>query len=493
MDYQDTLTYLYNSVPMFQQVGGSAYKEGLENTLTLDAHFEHPHRSFRSIHVAGTNGKGSCSHTLAAILQEAGYRVGLYTSPHLVDFRERIRINGQPIPEEYVIRFVEQERGFFEPLHPSFFELTTAMAFRYFADEKVDVAVIEVGLGGRLDCTNIIRPDVCIITNISFDHTQFLGDTLAKIAGEKAGIIKSGIPVVIGETTPETKPVFLEKAQTTGAPIYFAEENDREDYPGIEYELKGLYQQKNARTILTALPLLKEAGYRLDGQAVRSGFARVVELTGLMGRWQKLQDSPTLICDTGHNVGGITYITEQLKQQAYRQLHIIIGMVNDKDIRGVLALLPREATYYFTKASVKRALPESELQELAETAGLEGHCYPDVPAAVRAAQEKPPGRFHLRGRQQFHCGRLVSEPRCTQSLLRHLWAAPSLPQPNVPGKHRQNKWHIPCSYQRTRTCLPGKRLSSQYSPCSDLPLPGYALYSPRTGGLALPHLQPSLR
>lgn len=388
MDYQDTLTYLYNSVPMFQQVGGSAYKEGLENTLTLDAHFEHPHRSFRSIHVAGTNGKGSCSHTLAAILQEAGYRVGLYTSPHLVDFRERIRINGQPIPEEYVIRFVEQERGFFEPLHPSFFELTTAMAFRYFADEKVDVAVIEVGLGGRLDCTNIIRPDVCIITNISFDHTQFLGDTLAKIAGEKAGIIKSGIPVVIGETTPETKPVFLEKAQTTGAPIYFAEENDREDYPGIEYELKGLYQQKNARTILTALPLLKEAGYRLDGQAVRSGFARVVELTGLMGRWQKLQDSPTLICDTGHNVGGITYITEQLKQQAYRQLHIIIGMVNDKDIRGVLALLPREATYYFAKASVKRALPESELQELAEAAGLEGHCYPNVPAAVRAAQEK---------------------------------------------------------------------------------------------------------
>lgn len=218
MDYQDTLTYLYNSVPMFQQVGGSAYKEGLENTLTLDAHFEHPHRSFRSIHVAGTNGKGSCSHTLAAILQEAGYRVGLYTSPHLVDFRERIRINGQPIPEEYVIRFVEQERGFFEPLHPSFFELTTAMAFRYFADEKVDVAVIEVGLGGRLDCTNIIHPDVCIITNISFDHTQFLGDTLAKIAGEKAGIIKGGIPVVIGETTPKTRPVFLEKAQTTGAP-----------------------------------------------------------------------------------------------------------------------------------------------------------------------------------------------------------------------------------------------------------------------------------
>ena len=388
MDYQDTLTYLYNSVPMFQQVGGSAYKEGLENTLTLDAHFEHPHRSFRSIHVAGTNGKGSCSHTLAAILQEAGYRVGLYTSPHLVDFRERIRINGQPIPEEYVIRFVEQERGFFEPLHPSFFELTTAMAFRYFADEKVDVAVIEVGLGGRLDCTNIIRPDVCIITNISFDHTQFLGNTLEKIAGEKAGIIKSGIPVIIGETTPETKPVFAKKAREVGAPILFAEEDEKDDYPGLECELKGLYQTKNTRTLLTAIPELRKAGYNLSEQAVRSGFAHVCELTGLMGRWQKLQDAPTLICDTGHNVGGITYITEQLKQQSYRKLHMIIGMVNDKDIHGVLALLPQEAEYYFTKASVRRALPESELAQLASEAGLQGNCYPDVPSAVQAAQEK---------------------------------------------------------------------------------------------------------
>lgn len=388
MDYQNTLTYLYNSVPMFQQVGSRAYKEGLENTRALDEHFGHPHRQFRSIHVAGTNGKGSCSHTLAAILQEAGYRVGLYTSPHLVDFRERIRVNGTPIPEEYVIRFVEQERGFFEPLHPSFFELTTAMAFRYFADAKVDVAVVEVGLGGRLDCTNIIRPDLCIITNISPDHTQFLGNTLALIAAEKAGIIKSGIPAVIGETTPETKPVFQKRAEEVGAPLYFAEDGKREEYPGMEFELKGLYQEKNKRTLLTALPLLKEAGYRLDEQAVRNGFAHVVELTGLMGRWQKLQESPTLICDTGHNVGGITYIAEQLKQQTYRQLHIVMGMVNDKDIRGVLALLPPEATYYFTKASVKRALPEEELQKLAAVAGLKGECYPDVPSAVKAAQEK---------------------------------------------------------------------------------------------------------
>lgn len=388
MNYQNTLTYLYNSAPMFQQVGGSAYKEGLENTRILDKHFGNPHHSFRTIHVAGTNGKGSCSHTIAAILQEAGYRVGLYTSPHLVDFRERIRINGRPIPEEYVVHFVEKERSFFEPLHPSFFELTTAMAFCYFADEKVDVAVIEVGLGGRLDCTNIIHPDLCIITNISFDHTQFLGDTLAKIAGEKAGIIKKDIPVVIGETTPETKAVFLQRSEEVNAPIIFAEDTTKNDYPGMRTELQGLYQIKNTRTILTALPLLKKAGYHIDEQSVRNGFAHVCELTGLMGRWQKLQDTPTLICDTGHNVGGITYIAEQLKQQNYRQLHIIIGMVNDKDVSGVLALLPKDATYYFTKASVKRALPEEELCKLAAKAGLQGSCYPNVPAAVTAAQEK---------------------------------------------------------------------------------------------------------
>lgn len=388
MNYQNTLTYLYNSAPMFQQVGGSAYKEGLENTRILDEHFGNPHHSFRTIHVAGTNGKGSCSHTIAAILQEAGYRVGLYTSPHLVDFRERIRINGRPIPEEYVVHFVEKERSFFEPLHPSFFELTTAMAFCYFADEKVDVAVIEVGLGGRLDCTNIIHPDLCIITNISFDHTQFLGDTLAKIAGEKAGIIKKDIPVVIGETTPETKAVFLQRSEEVNAPIIFAEDTTKNDYPGMRTELQGLYQIKNTRTILTALPLLKKAGYHIDEQSVRNGFAHVCELTGLMGRWQKLQDTPTLICDTGHNVGGITYIAEQLKQQNYRQLHIIIGMVNDKDVSGVLALLPKDATYYFTKASVKRALPEEELCKLAAKAGLQGSCYPNVPAAVTAAQEK---------------------------------------------------------------------------------------------------------
>ena len=402
MDYQKTLEYLYNSVPMFQQVGGAAYKEGLENTLALDTHFGHPHRQYRTIHVAGTNGKGSCSHTLAAILQEAGYKVGLYTSPHLVDFRERIRVNGVPVPEEYVVRFVEEERSFFEPLHPSFFELTTAMAFRYFADARVDVAVIEVGLGGRLDCTNIILPDLCVITNISFDHVQFLGDTLAKIAGEKAGIIKTGIPVVIGEATPETRPVFQAKADEMHAPIYFAEDYDREDYPGIEFELKGLYQKKNKQTLLTALPLLKDAGYHIDEQAVRSGFAHVTSLTGLMGRWQKLQDSPTLICDTGHNVGGIRYIVKQLKEEKYHRLHIVIGMVNDKDIRGVLALMPKEAVYYFTQASVKRAMPAERLKELADEAGLQGVCYADVPSAVRTAQkESLPEDFIFVGGSSF--------------------------------------------------------------------------------------------
>ena len=402
MNYKDTLDYLYNSAPLFQQIGAGAYKEGLENTWALDEHFGHPHRSFRSIHIAGTNGKGSCSHTLAAILQEAGYKVGLYTSPHLIDFRERIRVNGQPVPEAYVIRFVEEERAFFEPLHPSFFELTTAMAFRYFAEEKVDVAVVEVGLGGRLDCTNIIWPDLCIITNISLDHVQFLGDTLEKIAGEKAGIIKPGIPVVIGETTPETRPVFQKKAEEVGAPIHFAEEEVKEVHPDWEYELKGLYQEKNRRTLWAALPLLQEGGYQISESDIQAGFAHVVELTGLMGRWQKLQEHPTVVCDTGHNVGGIQYIAEQLRRQVFRRLHIVIGMVNDKDVRGVLALLPREATYYFTQASVKRALPAGQLARLAAEAGLQGTCYPDVPSAVRAAQkESLPEDFIFVGGSSF--------------------------------------------------------------------------------------------
>lgn len=404
MNYEETLDYLYNSAPLFQHIGKDAYKEGLENTYLLDEHFNRPHSKFRTIHIAGTNGKGSCSHTLAAILQSAGYKTGLYTSPHLIDFRERIRINGIPVSKEFVVDFVEKHRDFFEPLHPSFFELTTAMAFHYFAQEQVDIAIIEVGLGGRLDCTNIISPDLCIITNISFDHVQFLGNTLAKIAGEKAGIIKEGIPVVIGETTPETKQVFTSYAQKVNAPILFSEEeqllhsstiNEKgkriyrtADYDNLEGELGGLCQIKNTNTLLSALRRLKLTGYRFTEQDVRKGFSQVCELTGLMGRWQQLEDSPRLVCDTGHNVGGISYIVEQLQNQKYEHLHFIIGMVNDKDISGVLALLPKEAVYYFTKASVKRALPEEELQTLAHSAGLEGETYPDVQTAVTAAKER---------------------------------------------------------------------------------------------------------
>ena len=406
MDYKNTLQYLYNSVPMFQQIGGGAYKSGLDTTLALDAHFNHPHHNFKTIHVGGTNGKGSCSHTIAAILQHAGYRVGLYTSPHLVDFRERIRVNGEMAPESYVIDFVERHRAFFEPLHPSFFELTTAMAFNYFAEQKVDVAVVEVGLGGRLDCTNIIRPDLCVITNISKDHVQFLGDTCAKIASEKAGIIKKDVPVVIGEYTAETKPVFQQQADEVGAPIVFAQDEclmkkvetvvgdnrvwnryDTADYAALMGELTGLCQQKNTNTLLSVVRQLIAAGYELTEEDVRYGFAHVTE-TGLMGRWQTLHESPRVICDTGHNVGGLGYITEQLRQLRYDRLHIVIGMVSDKDVSGVMPLLPKDAVYYFTKASVKRAMDEHEFAALAQQYGLEGTCYPTVVEAANAAYKK---------------------------------------------------------------------------------------------------------
>ena len=402
MNYQETLQYLYTSAPLFQQVGKDAYKEGLNTTLALDDYFNHPHTTFRTIHVAGTNGKGSCSHTLAAILQSAGYRVGLYTSPHLVDFRERIRVNGIPVSEQFVVDFVEEHRSFFEPLHPSFFELTTAMAFHYFSLEKVDVAVIEVGLGGRLDCTNIISPDLCVITNISFDHVLFLGDTLAKIASEKAGIIKPGVPVVIGETTPETEPVFAEKAASVGAPIVFAEKEQllqsyewneaghyvyqTTDYSNLKGELGGFCQVKNTNTLLSAIRLLGSLGYRFTEEDVRNGFAHVCELTHLMGRWQRISSSPTIICDTGHNVGGIQYIARQLSVQRYHTLRMVIGMVNDKDISGVLALLPRDAVYYFTQASVKRALPAQKVNELARQFGLNGKAYSTVSEAVSVAR-----------------------------------------------------------------------------------------------------------
>lgn len=425
MNYQETLDYLYNSMPMFQQVGSKAYKEGLENTLALDNYFSQPHKKYKTIHVAGTNGKGSCSHTLAAILQSAGYKTGLYTSPHLVDFSERIRIDGRPISQQYIIYFVEKHRCFFEPLHPSFFELTTAMAFRYFADMEVDVAIIEVGLGGRLDCTNILSPDLCLITNISYDHTALLGNTLKQIATEKAGIIKPNTPVVIGEATEDTRPVFAMQAAAVNAPIFFAQEEhqlleaDRNEkgewiyrtrqYPRLIGELGGVCQLKNTETLLSAIEQLKKIGYHIEEQDVQRGFAQVVELTGLMGRWQKLQENPTLICDTGHNTGGMAYIVKQLEQQTYRKLHFVIGMVDDKDISGVLSMLPKEAHYYFTQATVKRALSGQQLMEQAAAFDLQGESYPNVPEAVRAAQKNSlPEDFIFVGGSSFIVADLLS-------------------------------------------------------------------------------------
>lgn len=403
MTYTETVEYLFNSTPMFQNVGSAGYKEGLDNTITLDNHFDNPHKKFKTIHIGGTNGKGSCSHTIAAILQSAGYKVGLFTSPHLVDFRERIRINGVMIPEQYVVDFVENEKDFFEPLHPSFFELTTALAFKYFAENNVDIAVIEVGLGGRLDCTNIISPILSVITNIGFDHIQFLGNTLEKIASEKAGIIKNNTPVVIGETTPETRTVFIQKATSTNSAIYLAEENniilshqhshnggidyETKTYGAIHGELSGLCQIKNTATILTAINVLAKIGLAIQPENIIEGFKHVCELTGLRGRWEKIDENPITICDTGHNVNGLEYIVKQLQQQKYEKLHIVFGMVNDKDIEGVLSIMPKDATYYFCQASVKRAMPSQQLKTLAEAHELKGNTFANVLDAYNSARQ----------------------------------------------------------------------------------------------------------
>ena len=401
MDYKQTVEYLFNSTPVFEKVGASAYKEGLSNTLTLDEHFGHPHTHFKSIHIAGTNGKGSCSHTIAAILQSAGYKVGLYTSPHLVDFRERIRVNGVCIDEQYVIDFVENERHFFEPLHPSFFELTTALAFKYFAEQKVDIAIIEVGLGGRLDCTNIITPLVSVITNISLDHTMFLGDTLAKIAKEKAGIIKHEVPVIVGEANDETRPVFERVAREHNAPIVFAEDSSDiisvkvDGLSGIDYTttgygnfkgaLGGSYQVKNANTILHVVDLLRSSKISISTACVQKGFAEVCALTGLMGRWQTVHHQPLVVCDTGHNEGGWQYLGKQILQPECKIRRIVFGMVDDKDIDHVMNHLPTNAVYYFTRATTHRAIPETKVQEYGKLHNLYGNCYGSVAEAYEAA------------------------------------------------------------------------------------------------------------
>ena len=407
MDYKQTLDYLYSQLPMFTRVGAVAIKKDLTNTIALCNALNNPQTKFKTIHVAGTNGKGSVSHILASVLQSAGYKTGLYTSPHLKDFRERIKINGEMIPQQFVVDFVAENKNLFSTISPSFFEMTVALCFDYFAKEGVEIAVIETGLGGRLDSTNIINPQLSVITNIGWDHMDMLGDTLELIAGEKAGIIKPNTPVVIGETQQETTQVFVAKAQASQAPIVFADgeysltnfDNTGtlsvcDVYKGktplllqLQCELTGIYQQKNIITAIAATEQLQQAGYKISEAHIRQGFAQVKNQTGLLGRWQKLSDSPLTYADTGHNLNGVQEVLKQLQLLHYNQLHIVWGMVKDKDISKILALLPTTATYYFCNAQIPRALAARDLQLQANTFGLKGEVYPTVELAVQAAQK----------------------------------------------------------------------------------------------------------
>lgn len=415
MDYQETLHWLFAQLPMYQREGQAAYKANLDNTLKLDEHFQHPHRQFLTVHVAGTNGKGSVSHMLASILQEAGYKTGLYTSPHLKDFRERIKINGEMIGEQYVVDFIANNKALFSAIRPSFFEMTVAMAFKYFADQQVDIAVIEVGLGGRLDSTNIISPLASVITNISFDHMALLGNTLEKIAGEKAGIIKPHVPVIIGTKDGAYDFVFEAKAKECQTSLAFASSNwkTERDEEGnytlthhsgwqldhLQSELKGLYQRKNIPAVLETVITLRQQGIRITDTHIRQGIAKVITNTGLSGRWQTLNQQPLTICDTGHNIDGLTEVTRQLKTCTYRKLHFVIGMVSDKDVDHVLEILPQDAIYYFCKASIPRAMPEEVLAEKARTFHLKGNCYPSVAEAYAAAraQATPEDMIYIGG------------------------------------------------------------------------------------------------
>lgn len=385
MNYAETLDFLFSQLPMYQRVGPVAYKKDLGNTLALCAYLNNPEKKFRSIHIAGTNGKGSTSHMIASVLQTQGYKTGLYTSPHLIDFRERIRINGTEVSEQFVVDFVERIKPALDTIKPSFFEITVAMAFAYFAESDVDIAVIETGLGGRLDSTNVITPEICLITNIGLDHTDMLGDTLPEIAAEKAGIIKEGIPVVIGEYNESTAPVFERKAKEVHAPLYYA--NDLVPEQQIEKtDLSGAYQSKNVRSVMATLHVLKQCGRQIDDLSIRNGLLNVASRTGLKGRWQTLGSSPKIICDTGHNTEGITEIVAQLERESFRHLHIVFGQVGGKDSKKVLSLLPKHAHYYFCQPGVIRALPVSELMPLAENAGLSGHAYESVIQAYVAAR-----------------------------------------------------------------------------------------------------------
>lgn len=405
LNYQQTLDYLFIRLPMFSRIGAAAYKADLTNTIKLCAALGNPHHQFKTIHIAGTNGKGSVSHSIAAILQSEGYKTGLYTSPHLHDFRERIKINGAMVEEAFVIDFTEKIRPLIESIEPSFFEITVAMAFEYFATQKVDIAVIETGLGGRLDSTNIITPELSVITNIGYDHMNLLGNTLQLIAAEKAGIIKQNVPVVIGETLPETKPVFETKASTENAPLFFANEmrwiadwqqtnnlleatvamqhtDERKLY---QLSLTGLYQLKNLLTILEAVHQLNLQGWHVSENSVTLGLLHVNKLTGFEGRWQVIHHHPYTVLDVGHNEDGIRQIVSQLEHCTYQTLHIVIGLVKDKEISKLLALLPKRAMYYFTKAAIPRALDGDELMATAKSHGLNGHSFVSIAEAMQSA------------------------------------------------------------------------------------------------------------
>ncbi|MFY0254986.1 bifunctional folylpolyglutamate synthase/dihydrofolate synthase [Chitinophaga sp. 30R24] len=405
--YQDTLEYLYAQLPMFSKVGASAFKKNLDNTLALMELLQQPQHTFKTIHVAGTNGKGSSSHMLAAIFQQAGYKTGLYTSPHLLDFRERIRVNGQMITEDFVTGFIEEMRPHITAIEPSFFELTVAMAFRYFQQEAVDIAIIETGLGGRLDSTNVITPELSLITNISYDHKNLLGDTLTEIASEKAGIIKQGVPVVISETQSEVQAVFINKAKEMAAPLHFADQEWMESSSEIkgnqlhislldtqpqvmrsfQLDLSGQYQEKNVMGVLSAVKILQQQGWDISWDHVTQALSHVKKLTGLRGRWEIVATHPLTVLDVGHNEAGIREVMEQLRHVNYQQLHIVVGFVKDKEIEQVLPLFPPTAHYYYCKAQLPRAMDEVTLAELGNGLGLQGNAWPSVQAALQAARQ----------------------------------------------------------------------------------------------------------
>ncbi len=405
MNYNETLSFLYERLPMFSRIGSAAYRKDLTNIIALCDILGNPQQKFKTIHVGGTNGKGSVSHMLAAILQTAGYKTGLYTSPHLHDFRERIRINGEMVSENFIVDFTEKIQPYFDDIEPSFFEISVAMAFQHFANEKVDIGVIEVGLGGRLDSTNIILPEISVITNIGRDHMNILGNTLEEIAFEKAGIIKKNIPVVIGETNPLTAPVFMKKAASEHATIVFADQQrfannwdqdphmlhlevanqHQNDHQLIDLDLNGVYQIKNCITVLETVHQLQEKGWTISHEQTKTALSKVKHLTGLKGRWDVVRINPLLVLDVAHNEDGIKQVLNQLSITDYKNLHIVLGMVKDKDITGVLSLLPKTAKYYFTKAAIPRAMTEDKLLSLANEVKITGKTFPEVNSAIQDA------------------------------------------------------------------------------------------------------------